>query len=40
MSFPEAGEKKDVVSLRGPKEDVDKCAAHLKKLGTDLVSKR
>lgn len=37
ISFSEPGEKKDIVSLRGPKEDVEKCAAHLKKLGADLV---
>lgn len=37
ISFPEPGEKKDIVVLRGPKDDVEKCAAHLKKLGADLV---
>lgn len=39
ISFPEPGEKKDVVSLRGPKDDVEQCAAHLKKMGADLVSR-
>ena len=38
ISFPEPGDKKDIVCLRGPKEDVDKCAVYLKKLGADLVS--
>lgn len=37
ISFPEPGEKKDIVALRGPKEDVEKCAVYLKKLGADLV---
>ena len=38
MAFPEPGEKKDIVILRGAKEDVEKCAAHLKKLASELVS--
>ena len=38
VSFPDAVEKKDVVTLRGPKQDVEKCAAHLKKMVVDLVS--
>ena len=37
ISFPEQGDKKDIVSLRGPKEDVEKCAVYLKKLAADLV---
>ena len=37
ISFPEPGDKKDIVSLRGPKEDVEKSAVHLKKLAADLV---
>jgi hypothetical protein len=37
VAFPEPGESKDIVSLRGPKEDVDKCATYLKKLGLELV---
>lgn len=39
ISFPEPGDKKDIVSLRGPKEDVEKCAVHLKKLAADLVGR-
>lgn len=38
ISFPEPGEKKDIVALRGPKEDVEKCAAHLKKIAADLAA--
>ena len=38
VAFPEPGEKKDIVTLRGAKEDVEKCAAHLKKLASELVS--
>ena len=38
VSFPEPGEKKDIVILRGPKQDVEKCAIHLKKMVADLVS--
>lgn len=37
ISFPEPGDKKDIVGLRGPKEDVEKCAVYLKKLAADLV---
>ena len=37
VSFPEQGEKKDIVALRGPKEDVEGCAAYLKKMAADLV---
>ena len=37
ISFPEPGDKKDVVSLRGPKDDVNACATYLKTLGAELV---
>ena len=37
VAFPEASESKDIVSLRGPKEDVEKCAGYLKKLASELV---
>ena len=37
ISFPEQGEKKDVVSLRGPKNDVEQCANYMKKLSAELV---
>jgi len=38
ISFPEADKKSDIVTLRGPKDDVDKCYNHMKKLVTDLVA--
>lgn len=34
FSFP--GEKGDIVKIRGPKEDVDKCHKHLMKLVKEL----
>lgn len=37
VAFSDPSDKKDVVTLRGPKEDVEKCAAHLKKLTAELV---
>jgi len=37
ISFPEAGKKSDVVTLRGPRVDVDNCFNFLKKMATDLV---
>lgn len=38
ISFPEAGAKSDIVTLRGPKDQVDQCYSFLKKLATDLVA--
>jgi len=38
ISFPDAGKKSDIVSLRGPKDQVDNCFAFLKKLAADLVA--
>lgn len=38
ISFPETDAKSDVVTLRGPKEDVDNCYEHLKKLANELVA--
>ena len=32
ISFPDVGSKSDIVKLRGPKEDVDKCAKHFVKV--------
>jgi len=37
ISFPELGSKSDIVKLRGPKQDVDKCAAILTKMYKDLL---
>jgi transcription antitermination factor NusA-like protein len=38
ISFPEAGIKSDIVTLRGPKEQVEQCYNFLKKLAADLVA--
>jgi len=38
ISLPDSGKKSDVVSLRGPKEDVDQCFKYLEKRHKDLVS--
>ena len=37
ISFPDLGSKSDIVKLRGPKEDVDKCARHFSKLTKELL---
>ena len=37
ISFPDLGVKSDIVKLRGPKDDVDKCAKHLTKMSRDLL---
>lgn len=34
--FPPPGEKRDVVTVRGPKEDVDKCCKHLTEIYKEL----
>lgn len=34
--FPGPGDRNDIVKVRGPKEDVDKCARHLDKLVKEL----
>lgn len=36
INFPGAGDKRDVVKIRGPKEDVDKCHKYLVKLVKEL----
>lgn len=36
ISFPEAGAKSEIVTLRGPREDVDKCHNYMTKLVKDL----
>jgi len=36
ITFPGQGEKRDVVKIRGPKEDVDKCHKHLMKIVKEL----
>jgi hypothetical protein len=35
--FPAPEEKRDVVTVRGPKEDVDKCCSYLTKLYKEMV---
>lgn len=36
ITFPAPGEKRDVVTVRGPKEDVDKCCRHLASLFKEM----
>ena len=38
ISFPDAATKSDVVSIRGPKEEVDKVYAKLKKQNAELIA--
>jgi len=38
ISFPETNAKSDIVTLRGPKDDVDKCYEYMKKLASELVA--
>ncbi|XP_061189597.1 vigilin-like [Saccostrea echinata] len=37
VTFPDPGKKSDIVTLRGPKNDVDKCYKHLQNLQQELV---
>merc|ERR1712079_662150 len=37
ISFPDLGSKSDIVKLRGPREDVDKCSRHFNKLTKELL---
>jgi len=37
ISFPDLGNKSDIVKLRGPKADVDKCARHLNNMSKELL---
>merc|ERR1719347_1050676 len=37
ISFPDLGSKSDIVKLRGPKDDVDKCARHFNKITKELL---
>lgn len=36
ITFPSPGDKHDIVKIRGPKEDVDRCHKHLQKLVKEL----
>lgn len=38
INFPDANKKSDVVTMRGPKAEVDKCHKYLTELVKDLVS--
>jgi transcription antitermination factor NusA-like protein len=38
ISFPESDAKSDIVTLRGPKDDVDKCYDYMKKLSVELIA--
>ncbi len=38
ITFPDSGMKSDVVTLRGPKQDVDKCYKFLQQLALELVT--
>ncbi len=37
ISFPDLGSKSDIVKLRGPRDDVDKCSRTLNKMYKDLL---
>ena len=37
ISFPDLGSKSDIVKLRGPKDDVDKCAKHFTRITKELL---
>lgn len=37
IHFPEPGRKTDIVTLRGPKDEVDKCYKHLQGVVKELV---
>ena len=36
--FPDSSKKSNVVTIRGPKEEVDKCFAHLKKYAAEVAA--
>ena len=38
VAFPEKGERSDSVTLRGPKDEVQRCVVFLKKQADDIVS--
>jgi len=37
ISFPDSSKQSDVVSLRGPKNDVDECYKYLHQIAQDMV---
>jgi len=38
ISLPDSDKKSDIVTLRGPKQDVEQCFQYLTKLNKELVS--
>ncbi|XP_052081432.1 vigilin-like [Mytilus californianus] len=38
ITFPDPGKKSDIVQLRGPKDDVDKCYKYLISMHTDMIA--
>lgn len=38
ITFPDQGKKSDVVTLRGPKNDVDKCYTYMQKMREEMVA--
>ena len=36
--FPDSSKKSNIVTIRGPKEEVDKCFAHLKKYAAEVAA--
>lgn len=40
ITFPDPSKKSDVVTLRGPKNDVDKCYRYLQQMRQELVSNK
>ena len=38
INFPDSSKKSDVVTLRGPKNDVDKCYRYLQQINQELVN--
>ena len=38
ITFPDASQKSEVVTLRGPKTDVDKCFKYLQQVTNEMVS--
>lgn len=38
INVPDASKKCDIISLRGPKDEVDRCYTYLQKMAQELVS--
>lgn len=37
INFPDPAQKSDIVQLRGPKNEVEKCTKYMQKMVADLV---